>query len=428
MNIFSDPAPPRGERTASLRGALNWLMAGRRTGSANVQAQLLQHGQLNITTLVMLMLSMSLIASTAIALTGQAWAWAWLLAEIVIGSVKLSMQRSIEKTTAAGVTPSMTGAIVAGLAGAVVLGIAGFECVAYGDPLLILLSGICLGGLVGGTSVRSAGTPRFTVVLMSLMTLPFSFATLFSPIPYLHLIGLLMPLLLIGLILVLQEDYKKLVGLYQAQHENRWLAHHDILTGLPNRTMELKCFDDLLRNRITKPVDGVPLFTVFCLDLDGFKDVNDSLGHEAGDTVLVIVADRLRRCVRDVDFQFRVGGDEFVILLPSIDPSAAAAIAQRIIDRIAKPLDVGNNNTLRIGVSIGSAYATAHGTTADELLRSADGAMYEAKRRGKGMYVTLPSVPKVMELPEVKPGLAMEVGVLLHPAIGFPLPLAGKSV
>ena len=428
MNFARDPAPLSSDDLAPWGRALNWMTAGPRTRSVDIHAQLLRHGLLNITTLVMLSFSMMLLASVAIIITGQAWAWAWLAAEILLGAAKLSSQRTIEKEFAAGRTPSMDGPIVAGLATALVIGIAGFMSVRSGDPTLILLVGICLGGLVGGTSVRSAGTPRLTVIVMCLLALPYSLATLLSPLPYLPLIGIQMPFFLGGLILVLREDYAKLVDLYLAQRENRWLAHHDLLTGLPNRTMELKCFDDLLRQRGDVEASGLPLFTVFCLDLDGFKHVNDNYGHEAGDAVLVIAARRLRRCIRDVDFLFRVGGDEFVVLLPSISPEEAEAIAHRIIASIVRPIDIGHDVPLSVGISIGSARAPMDGATADELLRSADSAMYEAKRRGKGLYVTLPLVADLVEL-------APEAGISRLPAadpaasaLQFPLPLAGNPV
>ena len=146
--------------------------------------------------------------------------------------------------------------------------------------------------------------------------------------------------------------------------------------------------------------------TVFCLDLDGFKAVNDRLGHAAGDAVLVAVADRLRASVRDADFVCRIGGDEFVILLPNITDGEAAAVARRIISRVSEPFEFAP--TARVGASIGLASAPRDGITADELLSAADRAMYEAKRRGKGGFVIHTSGVEVAALvPMVKaPALA----------------------
>jgi diguanylate cyclase (GGDEF)-like protein len=135
---------------------------------------------------------------------------------------------------------------------------------------------------------------------------------------------------------------------------------------------------------------------VFCLDLDGFKGVNDRFGHAAGDAVLVAVADRLRASVRDADFVCRIGGDEFVILLSNITDGEAAAVARRIISRVSEPFEFAP--TARVGASIGLASAPRDGVTADELLSAADRAMYEAKRRGKGGFVIHTSGADVVTL------------------------------
>ena len=137
---------------------------------------------------------------------------------------------------------------------------------------------------------------------------------------------------------------------------------------------------------------------MFCLDLDGFKAVNDELGHASGDAVLAEVAKRLRTSVRDVDFACRLGGGEFVILLPDISNDDAVAIARRIIAHVSEPFEFVPS--ARIGVSIGIAAAPRDGNSADELLSAADRAMYEAKRRGKGGFVIhVPVVETVSLVP-----------------------------
>jgi diguanylate cyclase (GGDEF)-like protein len=366
---------------------VNWITAGNEERCPAVRAQLLHHSLLKSSILVVIALSMSLAACAAIVITGESWAYVWLVAELFIGCAKLSSQLNYASDRNCGRPGDVTGAVVSALVGGVVLGLAGYQCVASGSWLLILLSGICLAAMVSGTAARSAGVPRFAIALMCLMAAPYTLAALVSPIPHLYLIGMQIPLFLSGLILVLFEDHKTLANLYLAQHANRWLADHDTLTGLPNRKMELRCFNSLLDRPDVASDDGRALFTVLCLDLDGFKDVNDRFGHAAGDEVLIAVAGRLYSCIRDVDFLFRVGGDEFVILLPRISPSAVRVIAQQIIARIAEPF-VSGQSELHIGVSVGGASALADGVTADELLRSADRAMYEAKRLGKGRFVS----------------------------------------
>jgi diguanylate cyclase (GGDEF)-like protein len=163
------------------------------------------------------------------------------------------------------------------------------------------------------------------------------------------------------------------------------MAHHDLLTGLPNRALNRKLFSELLDGPWPVATPSAAKLTVFCVDLDNFKSVNDRLGHAAGDAVLIAVAGRLRASVREADVVCRVGGDEFVVLLPDITNSEATDIARRIITRISEPFEFAP--AARVGASIGLASAPQDGMTADELLSAADRAMYEAKRRGKGGFV-----------------------------------------
>ena len=123
------------------------------------------------------------------------------------------------------------------------------------------------------------------------------------------------------------------------------------------------------------------------LDLDGFKQVNDSFGHEAGDRVLTRVARQLESVVRRTDLVTRMGGDEFVIVLCALEsPDTARFIATKIVGTLARSIDVGNGQSVQIGVSIGIAYTEDSSTKPDTLMRRADEAMYEAKRAGKSQY------------------------------------------
>ena len=160
------------------------------------------------------------------------------------------------------------------------------------------------------------------------------------------------------------------------------LAHHDVLTDLPNRA--------LLRERLEQAVaamrQGGRRLAMLMLDLDRFKEVNDSLGHPMGDAVLKIVTQRLRGCVRETDTIARLGGDEFAIVLRTSDPVAdGAALAKRIQDAIDAPFDIDGHHVL-IGTSIGIAIAPGDGEDPDQLLKNADLALYRAKGEGRGTY------------------------------------------
>jgi len=162
----------------------------------------------------------------------------------------------------------------------------------------------------------------------------------------------------------------------------RYLAHHDMLTGLPNRVQ--------LRQRIPELIDRhaeTQLLTAFMMiDLDGFKGVNDTLGHDVGDELLIEVARRLQGMVREADFVARLGGDEFVILLPGLrQADAAEPLAQRVLQRLAEPVQLGDHR-LRIGASIGIAFHPQDAQDGDALFKHADIALYAAKAAGRGTF------------------------------------------
>jgi diguanylate cyclase (GGDEF)-like protein/PAS domain S-box-containing protein len=160
-------------------------------------------------------------------------------------------------------------------------------------------------------------------------------------------------------------------------------SFHDKLTGLPNREFLVRSLIQRIEQR-NKRRDHLPSFAVMFLDLDRFKAINDSLGHPAGDQLLREVARRLQRCTRPGDVVARFGGDEFVILLGQIvDTEEALAIGSRMRDALATPFQLAGG-AVASGASIGVALNTTQIESADELLRHADLAMYQAKNHGKG--------------------------------------------
>jgi diguanylate cyclase (GGDEF)-like protein len=169
--------------------------------------------------------------------------------------------------------------------------------------------------------------------------------------------------------------------LYQQQLMT--LAHYDSLTDLPNRTL----FFDRLAFVHRNAARYGRSYGVLYIDLDGFKDVNDSLGHEAGDAVLIEVAARLRAAVRESDTAARLGGDELAVILSEIGGIDAAITAgTKLIDCIRAPIALPDG-TAKVGASIGAAIYPTHGATSEAVLAAADRAMYVAKSRGKGECV-----------------------------------------
>jgi diguanylate cyclase (GGDEF)-like protein len=159
------------------------------------------------------------------------------------------------------------------------------------------------------------------------------------------------------------------------------MALHDALTGLPNRVL----LNERLEHALARVKRGEMVAT-HLLDLDHFKNVNDTLGHPAGDKLLQMVTDRLRALVRETDTIARMGGDEFAILQVAIaQPSDATSLAQRIIEVVSEPYDIDGQQVI-IGTSVGIAVGPTDGLNPDQLMRNADLALYRAKGGGRGMY------------------------------------------
>ena len=158
------------------------------------------------------------------------------------------------------------------------------------------------------------------------------------------------------------------------------MAHHDGLTGLPNRIL----FRQEMERELARARGGEAV-AVLCIDLDHFKRVNDTLGHAAGDALLQGAADRLRACVRETDIVARLGGDEFAIVqLQADQPRAATVLAERLIADLSRPFDIEGHQVV-VGASVGIALAPSDGTEADQLMKSADMALYRAKADGRGV-------------------------------------------
>jgi diguanylate cyclase (GGDEF)-like protein len=169
----------------------------------------------------------------------------------------------------------------------------------------------------------------------------------------------------------------ELAAMHESQERLRHLAYHDTLTGLPNRGLLYDRLGVAVR-QAHRRASGIG---VLFLDLDDFKAVNDSRGHEAGDKVLVELAFRLRDGVRAGDTVARLGGDEFVVLLDGVaGPEDAARVAAKLLEAVRAPFRRGGHD-LFVTASIGVSTYPEDGASAEALLRSADAAMYDAKRR-----------------------------------------------
>ena len=160
-------------------------------------------------------------------------------------------------------------------------------------------------------------------------------------------------------------------------------ARYDALTGLPNRLY----FKDQLSQELVKATRTQTCVAVLFIDLDHFKDVNDTAGHSAGDVLLQEVATRLKQCARESDFIARLGGDEFTVLLPGITtPESAGVLADKLVEAMARPFLVEGDERF-LSASVGIALYPHDGTSADVLVKNADTAMYRAKATGRSKSV-----------------------------------------
>ena len=202
---------------------------------------------------------------------------------------------------------------------------------------------------------------------------------LLAPAPLLALVAAENPWLLLLVIAPVAVIYQSAGTLLDREHQ----ALHDSLTGLPNRQLLFDRAEQAVRAAERR---GEPC-AVVVLDLDGFKEVNDTRGHPAGDAVLVAVAERLGQAVRAADTAARFGGDEFgIVLAPPTDTTEAVAVSQRLREAVVTPIEAGGA-TLRLGASVGIAVYPEHGADADTLVSRADAAMYRAKRAKVGPQV-----------------------------------------
>ena len=178
------------------------------------------------------------------------------------------------------------------------------------------------------------------------------------------------------------ENFDRAEEKKRAEDRVQYLATHDVLTGLPNRAM----FTELLQQSVKLVRRDQRKCALLFIDLDGFKFVNDSLGHAAGDALLVQVAGRLRACLRESDVVARLGGDEFVAILNDVGGrERTSAVACKILDALAEPVDMADRQCC-IGASIGIAICPDDGDDAELLIRNADEAMYEVKDGGKNDF------------------------------------------
>ncbi len=304
---------------------------------------------------------------------------AWLVFELAVCLARLAVlilaRRAARQCSA---TPTDL-YLLLGLAWSASVGYGVVISMASGDWVAATVACTSAAAMVGGICFRNFSAPRLAATMVLLSLGPCIPGAILSGEPLFYIAFLQVPLYLAAMTVAAFSLNKMLIATMRAERENDHRARHDALTGLSNRTGLVDAVDARLA---ATGRDGTVLALLF-LDLDDFKVVNDTFGHVGGDRLLMMFADRLKRCLSATELAARIGGDEFVVLAEGLSHEQALAKGQRLIDALVPAYELGEGMTARIGVSVGIAMAPEHGGDAEVLLAVADAALYEAKSDGK---------------------------------------------
>lgn len=297
----------------------------------------------------------------------------WLIAEITIctlrlGTLAISRRLALQRKP----TPTDLYILLAPLWGATV-GYGALVSAMSRDWVATTLAFLSAAAMVGGICFRNFAAPRLVAVMICLSLGPCCIGALFGGEPVLLLTLLQIPFYVFAMSVAARHLNALLISTMKAERENRHRARHDALTGLLNRD---GLFSAAGRSGESPIAAGT---TVFFVDLDGFKSINDAHGHEAGDLLLVQVARRLRVVASECALVARIGGDEFVIVDPYLDgtPHEWITLAIAVIER---PFDLAPGLRVNIGASVGFTTVAEEDPDVDLVVRRADLAMYAAKR------------------------------------------------
>jgi len=281
--------------------------------------------------------------------------------------------------------PTPTSAfLLASILWSAVFGFGSLLCNISGDQTLFLLGNVCAVGVIGGLAGRNAGIPRLVLIQITLILGLLGLGAALSPGSGKLVLLFQAPFCAAGFFTVALRSNRDTVALLTARENSHRLARHDSLTGLPNRAR----ISELLLERTGTGVQqgDEQSFAVLLIDLDGFKAINDSLGHAAGDQILQEAAIRLRDILPADGIVGRLAGDEFVAIYDGASLSEdVRALADRIVKALARPF-VLSEARVHIGASVGISLYPEHGKTGPQLLICADRALYAVKRNGKSAF------------------------------------------
>lgn len=318
---------------------------------------------------------------------GRAGFIGWALYEILLGGIRLWVLARCRREAARGGRTPTDLYLALALLWAAGVGCGGVMGMMSGDWTIAALTGISAAAMSGGIAFRNFYAPRLSAAMILLCFGPLMLSAALVGEPVMRLLVLQVPVYLFSMWTAAYKLNDMMVRTLAAERENDRRASHDQLTGLANRAgLERAIHAWQHRESRRGPL------AFFYVDLDGFKKINDEHGHVAGDALLRMVAARLMALAPEGGLAARIGGDEFVLLVPEADRGGTQVRAERTIAAIAsRPYDLDDDVSVSVGASIGIARLPDHGHDVGTLMAAADRALYEAKARGRCRAVIAPA-------------------------------------
>ncbi len=321
------------------------------------------------------------ICGATVYITRAPWAWAWLVLSLALVGWRAVLPYWERRHHQ--LQPFLSVMLPSGMA-MVMFGFGCAMCLATGDVALSTMGLSGQMGVLAGIATRWAVVPRLALTVMTISVLP-PFLTLMAAGGANIVAAIALAFAAVVIASFIFQNREALHAAISSGEHLRRKAQTDHLTGLANRAELMQRMADICAEL---PEPGARtrgrVFAVLYIDLDGFKAVNDSHGHAAGDEILQRVADSLRRVAGPDELVARIGGDEFVALLHDADALTARGVADEIIAAIAREHRLADGRAVRIGCSVGLCLAPEQGREPEVLLARADAALYEVKAQGKG--------------------------------------------
>jgi diguanylate cyclase (GGDEF)-like protein len=344
-----------------------------------VRARMLDSIPTTTLSLVFYSITLIVICATTVYISRAGWAWAWLIASLVVIAWR-AIHPALEMRKG---RPPPLGSIM--LSSGLAMASFGFGCaesIATGDIALTTMAMSGTMGVLAGLATRWAALPRAAILTMLVSVVPPMVVLVMQGGAHI-LAAISMGFVTLSIAAFTLHNQEYLLAAITAEELHRRMAQTDHLTGLANRA---ELMHQMAAACATLPEEGVRgrTFAVLYIDLDGFKAINDTHGHAAGDEVLQRVADCLRQVTGPDELVARIGGDEFVVMLGDGDALTARTVADEIITLISREHRIADGRTLRVGCSVGLCVAPDQGRDPEVLLARADAALYEVKHQGKG--------------------------------------------